>query len=107
MKTASCAAAGHTGAMRDRQKAYAAADTVAVTKRSSQSNSLTSEVLVRSAPRNFAVRRSTRGRAVDNLPDGAQVFSLSPLRKPFTKEVKEIRQSARLRKKKRVDYSKF
>jgi hypothetical protein len=57
------------------------------------------------ATESFSVRRSSRGRAVDNLPGPAKVFSLSPLRKPFTKETKKVRQSSRLKKK--VDYSRF
>jgi hypothetical protein len=57
------------------------------------------------ATESFSVRRSARGRAVDNLPGPAKVFSLSPLRKPFTKEIKQVRQSSRVKKK--VDYSRF
>ena len=62
------------------------------------------------------IRRSARGRSVDNLPDGAQLFSLSPIKKPYTTVKRSaifnraaseasVRQSKR--QKKRVNYAKF
>ncbi len=54
----------------------------------------------------FSVRRSRRGRAVDNLPDGNATFlSLSPIRKPFTEKPKPKKPRRSSRSVKRVDYS--
>jgi hypothetical protein len=72
---------------------------------------LTARDLQAVPPSTFSVRRSRRGRAVDNLPDGDGTFlSLSPLRKPFTKQIKQMvgpRRSERLSEKKTVRYGNF